>query len=110
MWDGWFSLHLKKDKTYQDFPQEVHSKGIGVPSLFVGSADHLEDRQMARATKQLQGKCPKAEVHNLEDTTHFHFTDLAWFMPRWLKRETKIAETWDKIESVTLDFLQSRCR
>ena len=83
--DGWWHIELtKKAKVNQDLPTQVHSRGIAVPTLFVGSTEFSELNALNRATKNVQAKCPTKEIHVLPGTRHGNYMDAVFWFPAFV--------------------------
>lgn len=97
--DGWWHIELKKLGVNQDLPLQVHSEGISIPALFIGSAEFEGYAALRDATRRVQAKASVSEVHILPGTRHGNFMDAVWWLPRFVVNGLGLAGSADPHET-----------
>lgn len=115
--DGWFRIDLQNHSF--DFPEEVHTKGLSLPAMFIGSEQFKKWTTCSDATNKLAASntYPTGSIsHVLEGSRHQNFTDVGfWISTRILKWSGMIGScdydmTYKRILDLTTDFLDDHTK
>ena len=81
--DGWFHIDVMRSAGVEfKFPKQAFEKGINLPSLYINSAEFKSYSKLWDATIELARDSSK--IHVLAETTHQNFTDVVFWLPKWL--------------------------
>jgi platelet-activating factor acetylhydrolase len=112
--DGWFHIDIMHSAGIEfKFPAQAFEAGIKLPSLFINSEEFESYTKIWNATVELAGH--SSRIHVLQDTTHQNFTDVVFWLPKWLLSKMQIMvggadgrEVHAEIVRKTSDFLEEQ--
>jgi predicted esterase len=110
--DGWFYIDLGEGMV---FPTEVHTQGLDIPTIFIGSEHFANWKTCANATAELVKKNSHSVgsvYHLIQGTRHQNFTDLGFWLPVYLLKKLNMIGScdydgkYDEVLDLTLSFFK----